>query len=435
MNTNKNFDLIGIGAGPFNLSLLALAQKTNLNTILLEKSSEINWHREISFEDSIMQTGFLKDLVMTVDPTNSLSFLNYLVKTGRIYLFINTARSVVTRNEYEDYLIWAARCMEKSIKYNNQVKELQIKKNGEMDIICDQNIFSTKSICIATGVSNKIPDFAKAKISKSCFHAKSAELTKVNLSNKNVVIIGAGQTGIEIFRNTLKGKWGNVNSLKIIGQRSNLLPLDDSPFTNELFTPQYINHFYHLKSEIKDKYLKEQKLASDGNTPLYLLDLYRDLYHYKYVLNDQRVIEIMPNRTAIDLEVIGNVHRIHYTNNCTNKKHSLDADIIILASGFTTTTPSFLNSIENYIPLDDNNRLSIDFNFKLNLKNLPGDYQQPQIYIQNHSRHLHGVSEPQTSLMPWRSATILNSISKYIYDKEAYELNSVKPNLVNFCND
>lgn len=435
MHAQESFDLLGVGAGPFNLSLLALAEKTKIKTVLVERANEINWHREISFDDSIMQTNFLKDLVTTVDPTNSYSFLNYLVKTGKIYLFLNTARNVVTRNEYENYLIWCAKKMENNIKYNHEVREIQLTKNGNLEVLCNKKSFTTKILSIATGVSARIPDFAKNQLSPTCFHAKSKEIQNLNLTDKNVVIIGSGQTGIEIFRNALKDKWGKVKSIKLIGQRSNLLPLDDSPFTNEFFTPQYVNCFYHMDTENKSKYLTEQKLASDGNTPAYLLDLYRDLYHYKYVLNEQRLIEIMPNRSVISIENESNHYHIHYTNNSSRKQHSVKSDIVIMATGFTTAIPDFLLSLDKYLAKDDLGRLDIDFNFRLKLKNIPTEFCSPHIYLQNHSRHLHGVSEPQTSLMPWRSATILNSIAKYLYDETLYSTNNELKNLINFCND
>jgi lysine N6-hydroxylase len=40
----------------------------------------------------------------------------------------------------------------------------------------------------------------------------------------------------------------------------------------------------------------------------------------------------------------------------------------------------------------------------------PSDHR---LYAVNFSRHGHGIAEPQTSLMAWRSATILNDMLGY----------------------
>lgn len=438
MNKETYYDLIGIGAGPFNLSLLSLMQKSKLKSLLIEKSPEVRWHSEISFKDSIMQTSYLKDLVTSVDPTNHQSFLNYLVKTGKFYLFMNTSRTVVTRREYEDYLKWVSLNLNEQIQFQNEVKEIKLNSQDQFEVLTDKNQFSARALCIGTGVSPRIPEFARSFLGKNCFHAKSAEILDLDITGKNVVIIGGGQTGLEIFRNALHHKWGAFQSIKILSRRSNLLPLDESPFTNEYFTPSYVHCFYKLDDENKERFLSEQKLASDGNTPTYLLDLYRDLYQIKLLDKDQRTIEIMPNRQALRLTQ-GNgpqgIFDIEYVNQFTKKNHSTKADIIILASGFESVLPDFLNPISDELCFDEDNRLIVNMDFRLKFKNAEKRKNSPLLFVQNYSKHMHGISEPQTSLMPWRSATIINTLTKNMSDNTLYELNQEKTNFINFCRD
>jgi lysine N6-hydroxylase len=425
-----NLDLIGIGTGPFNLSLAAMLKKTDINYKFFERNSGINWHSEIIFEDSLMQTSYFKDLVTSIDPTSEFSFMNFLVSKGLFYLFMNTNRTVVTRKEYEMYLQWATQKLEDKISFNHNVKEINF--NGkQFEIITESNNELRKdhaqNICIGSGVTPRIPDFAKKQISKNLFHAKSKELAEVDLAGKNVIIVGGGQTGIDLFRNTLNGKWGKFNSLKLFSSRANLQPLDESPFTNEYFTPSYVNCFYKLDQVDKDHLLLGQKLASDGNTPKYLEYLYNDLYRMKYVEADQREFQIMPNRKVLDIEVVDNFYEVHYFNSFTRKNEKANADIIILATGFQNVVPDFINPLADKVEFDEQNRFSLEKDFSLKLK---GEHPN-KIFAMNVSRHGHGISEPQTSLMPWRSATIINSL----LGREFYQTKNEQQNFINFCRD
>ena len=423
------FDLIGIGTGPFNLSLAAMLKKTDLKYKFFERNSSLNWHSEIIFDDSLMQTSYFKDLVTSVDPTSEFSFMNYLVANGLFYVFMNTGRTVVSRKEYEQYLRWAALRLEEKINFNHNVKEIHY-RNHQFEIISEINgeikkEFS-KNICIGSGLTQRIPSFAKDKLSKNLFHAKSKELALMNLEDKNVVIIGGGQTGIEIFRNALNSKWGAFKSLKLLSNRVNLQPLDESPFTNEYFTPGYVNCFFGLNQEDKDKIIQGQKLASDGNTPRYLEYLYNDLYRMRYVDNDKREFEIMPNRKVTGIENLDHFHLIHYFNSFTQKHETTNADIVILCTGFENVVPDFIQPLADKIEFDEQNRFKIERDFSLRTK-----LDDNKIYALNFSRHGHGISEPQTSLMPWKSATIINSLLK----KDFYRLRNEQANFINFCRD
>lgn len=423
-----NYDLIGIGTGPFNLSLAAMLKKTSLNYKFFERNPHLKWHSEIIFNDSLMQTSFFKDLTSSVDPTSEFTFLNYLVSQGLFYTFMNTNRTVVTRREYERYLQWSAEKLSEKIEFTQNVREITL-KNNFFQIATDQTTAFAKNICIGTGVTPRIPEFAKKHLSKNVFHAKSKELLEMDLSDKNVIVVGGGQTGVEVFRNTLNSKWGKFKSLKLISNRVNLQPLDESPFTNEYFTPSYVNCFFGLDQKEKDSLIQGQKLASDGNTPKYLEYLYNDLYHAKYVEGDDRLIELMPNRKVHSLENVDQYYKLNYFNHFTKKEESAIADILILCTGFENVIPDFIKPIADLIEFDEAGRFNFNRDFSVQLNHRAGE--ENKIYALNFSRHGHGISEPQTSLMPWRSATVVNSVLK----KNFYNINNDRPNFINFCRD
>ena len=82
------FDLIGVGIGPFNLSLAALLDSKSSSSILfLDKQPEFAWHSGMLLHQTTLQVPFLADLVSMVDPTSKYSFLNYLKEHDRLHKF------------------------------------------------------------------------------------------------------------------------------------------------------------------------------------------------------------------------------------------------------------------------------------------------------------------------------------------------------------
>ena len=61
-------DLLGIGIGPFNLSLAALADRVpGLRSAFLERQPEFRWHPGLMIDGTFVQVPFLADLVSLVD--------------------------------------------------------------------------------------------------------------------------------------------------------------------------------------------------------------------------------------------------------------------------------------------------------------------------------------------------------------------------------
>lgn len=405
---DEPLDLIGIGVGPFNLSLAALLEKTpGVRSVFFDKKPRFDWHPEVMFPDSTMQTSYMKDLVTPVDPTSPYSFLNYLVRKNLFYHFLNTRRSVISRREFEQYCVWASGELNHKIKFNTDVRGVSF-SNGLFLVDTANGAFRARNICVATGLAPRIPDCATGLIGPHLFHAKSARLREMNAEGKSVVIVGGGQTGIEIFRNMLHGKWGHAGSVRLITRRRGLEPLDESAFTNECFTPSYADSFWGLELEKKAQIVASQKLASDGNTPAYLLDLYTDLYRLKHVEHDSRDIQILACRNLLNIEKHADGFRLAMENTFLDKREELCADIVILSTGFQNVIPGLLEPLFPRIRLDANGR----FRFR---KSYAIEWDGPEdnrIYALNFSRHSHGIIDPQTSLMAWRSAVVVNDLTK-----------------------
>ena len=107
-------DLIGVGAGPANLSLASLLTTarerglTSITATFFECEATVFWHSLQMFPGSLMQTEFYRDLVTPIDPTSKFSFLNYLKAQARLDQFFCSSTIYPTRREFEDYFRWVA---------------------------------------------------------------------------------------------------------------------------------------------------------------------------------------------------------------------------------------------------------------------------------------------------------------------------------------
>lgn len=84
--------------------------------------------------DCHMQTVFLKDLVSAVAPTNPYSFVNYLVKHKKFYRFLTSRLRTVSREEFSDYLRWAAEDMN-NLYFSHTVENIDFDKKRRLFLV------------------------------------------------------------------------------------------------------------------------------------------------------------------------------------------------------------------------------------------------------------------------------------------------------------
>ena len=416
--TAKAYDLIGIGLGPFNLSLAALLQKTALKSLFLEKSEKMAWHPGMLLPGARMQTSFLKDLVTPVDPTSPYSFLAYLVKKKRLYRFLSADFKTPSRHEFNDYLSWVAQALP---NIHWQEEGLKLDFDGDIFYLeTSKSRYQTRHLAIGTGLCQNIPPWAKPFLNpKNCFH--SAQFTPLarSCAGKTVAVVGGGQSGAEIVLRLLQEQGQMPANIAWLTERSNFLPLDASPFVNEYFTPAYVHHFYHLPEARKKQILKEQELAGSGISPETLLALAQCLYEREFHDGCLPTVKLLPYRRIFDMEAVGNGFRLDFRNLDHESNESMLCNMVILATGYRYKMPAFLKPIA---PLFERNTEGLPILQESFAAKWQGS-KHNQIYFLNAGLYSHGIAEPQLSLMAWRSAAIVN----HLLGQDFYDIDDGEP--------
>jgi len=408
----RTLDLAGIGVGPFNLSLAALlAPVSSIAARFYERRPSFSWHPGMMLPGSRMQTSFLKDLVTPVDPSSRYSFLSYIVQNGRFYRFVNAEFSRVRRVEFADYLRWVASQLP-NVQFGSDVVGVAPTDAGfELQFASGAPVLA-KHLAVATGLVPYVPSWAREHLSGRCFHTHGYQNSELGVEGKRVLVIGGGQSGAEVLLQLLSGVRGTAAEVTWVSRRPGLDPLDETAFTNEYFTPDYVKHFHRLPEERRRAIAYSQKLTGDGVSPETLRDLSQYLYEHDFLRPLESKYRIMTNREVRSMARRGAAFELTMRNAFNQVDESLSAEIVIFATGYRYSLPGCLHSLSERLETDKEGHLRLEEDYTARWDG-PREHK---IYMINAGRHSHGIPDSQLSLTAWRSAVIINSLC----DREVY---------------
>ena len=407
-HTTHPADYIGVGIGPSNLGLAALtAPVPGLVGLSFEKKTTFSWHPGLQLDGATIQVSHLKDLVTLVDPTSPYSFLSYLSDHKRLYRFITANFPAVLRAEFSDYFRWASERVP-GLQFGEPVERVEFDESQSLFTVSTAKRQATaRNLVLGTGLTPWVPSCSRPHLGTNAIHASEFAASCIDTAGKRVAIVGGGQTGAELILNLIRGQ-GQPSELTWISRRPAFLPIDDSPFTNELFFPAYPKHFYGLPGPAKARLLDEQKLASDGIDERLLSEIYRLMYEIDCLNLPGCRPRLMPGHELDSFSRSGRGLVLGARNASTGATAPVVADVVILCTGYRYLQPACLDPIASRL-LTDGGSFDVAENYAIRWDG-PTDRN---IYLQNGARHSHGIADPNLSLMPWRNARIINDILGY----------------------
>ena len=399
---------VGVGIGPANLSLAALSQPVpDLTYQFYERRPEFTWHPGLAFPAATLQVSFLKDLVTLVDPTNRYSFLSFLATKKRMYRFLTANFPSVLRAEYDQYFHWASTLLP-GLNFDHEVSAVDFdERTQKFRIETTRGEAFAENMVLGTGLTPTVPTACLPHLGNRIFHASEFTLRNPDLRNQEVVLLGGGQSGAEVFLSLLR-RDTRPRRVTWVTRRSNFLPLDDSPFTNELFFPNFARYFHGENRPRKQQLLREQKLASDGITLSALDEIYRELYTLECIQGESEFYELIPDNELVAVD--RRADKLLLSLQCAAQVgvRCLTADTVVLCTGYEYRPPDFLAPLLPRIGMSGG-RFDINKDYSLDWDGPAG----AKIYLQNAGRHEWGAADPNLSLLSWRSAVIINDIVGY----------------------
>ncbi|MBU7600712.1 SidA/IucD/PvdA family monooxygenase [Streptomyces sp. P38-E01] len=415
---HSRYDLVGVGIGPFNLSLAALADGApELSTLFLDGRPAFSWHPGLLLEGTVLQVPFLADLVTMADPTSRWSYLNYLRAHDRMFPFFFSERFHIPRREYDHYCRWVAQSLP-SCRFDARVTELRWEESEQAFALVHRSAEGTeqlvyaRQVVLGVGTAPQLPaplrQFLTEEHRGRILHSADYGHHRAALAEAaDVTVIGAGQSGAEVVLDLVRQQDGEGSGgpyVRWLARTEAFAPMEYSKLGLEHFTPDYIHYFRALPEERREELVARQWQLYKGVSAETLADIHDELYERTIGGGAPRV-GLHPGVELLAAEQEGPGYLLTCRHRQQDSEFTVRTDAVVSASGYAARRPDFLDGLGDLIDWDERGRYRVDGEYRVALDaRVAGS-----LYVQNAEMHTHGVGAPDLTLGAWRAATILNS--------------------------
>lgn len=413
MSTDR-YDVVGVGIGPFNLALAALADPLDLRAAFFERDDTFRWHPGMLIEGTTLQVPFLADLVTLVDPTSRWSFLSYLRAHDRLFPFYFAERFHVSRHEYEDYCRWVATALP-SCRFGRTVESVRWDGSAFVVTAGGESVRAA-NVVLGVGTEPTVPDPLRPLVGDDVFHAAEYVPRADSLDGAaDVTVVGSGQSGAEVFLDLLRRRSRTGARLRWLTSSPAFAPMEYSKLGLEHFTPAYTEYFRSLDRETRDELVPAQWQLHKAISVETIAEIHDVLYD-RLVAGTEPTPQLLPGVEVVTARRHASRIELGCRHMQRDEEFGVTTDKIVLATGYGSDVPACLAPMTGLIRWDERGRFSVDGDYRVDADpSVTGG-----LYVQNAELHTHGVGTPDLGLGAHRAAVILNAVA----GRRAYRLPS-----------
>jgi len=420
------FDVLGIGFGPANIAVAAANEElgSNLRMHFFEKNKTSSWQAGMQFGQSDIQNHPLRDLVTPRNPRSKYSFTNFLHTKGRLFEFLNLGRIFPLRTEYSQYVEWVAGHFADSVSYETEVKSIEcLHVDGKpiyKVVTSNDSVHFGRSIIVAPGRTAYIPMPFAGLSAPNVIHLNQFIPTLNRMRQEQalqkIAVIGSSQSAVEIMLHLA----GELPDAELYGfSRSFGYRMKDvSPFTGEVYFPEFVDTYYACSSEQKRALNRDLRFTNYSATDADMLDaLYLKMYQEK--IGGRERIFIVRSSTITDASLLENGKVSISYSSVESPLTQNEFDLVILATGFKNLGPNpdeerfpvILTSLVDFAVKDEDGVLKINKDYSLEM-NANSEEMAP-CYLNGLCESSHGMGDAGSfSILSLRSEIIVKSLSE-----------------------
>lgn len=402
-------DVAGIGIGPFNLGLAALAAPIDdLDAVFIDENDRFDWHPGLLLDGATLQTPFMADLVTLADPTSEYSFLNYLKQTGRIYAFYIRENFFMLRREYNQYCRWVAERLD-SLVFGTRVVATDYDESAGFYVLTLEDTASgaqrelrARALVLGSGPSMYVPDCCRDLGDRAIHACEFAHARNAIQASASITVVGSGQSAAEVFHELLLDQERHGYRLDWFTRSPRFFALNYDKLTLEMTSPEYVDYFHGLSEHRRHKLGEEHKALYKGIDESLINAIY-DLMYERDVAGTldvglQANVELRDARQsadAIELDFFQHEQGAGFTHRSAS---------VVLATGFAYRVPDYIEGIAERIRWDAQGRFDASRYYAV-------DHDNAEIFVQNAEIHTHGFVTPDLGMACYRNACILRALT------------------------
>lgn len=399
-------DLVGVGLGPFNLSLACLSSTVDeFDAVFFDQATGFNWHPGMMLESAHLQTPFMSDLVTLADPTHPLSFLNYAKQIGKLYSFYIRENFFLLRKEYNQYCQWAAKQLT-NLRFSHRVERVEYLEQHDCYQLDVSHAGATSKVyarhlVLGSGPKPHMPDCAN----NHGIHSSDYLKRKSSLQNQDsITVVGSGQSAAEIFYDLLQDIDSHDYELNWVTRSARFSPLEYTKLTLEMTSPEYVDYFYSLPAAKRDRLLAEQRYLYKGINAELINDIF-DLLYTKNLGYDLRC-NILCNTELRSVDDNNDTLSLGLYQREQEQASTLKTNALVLATGFQYQTPDYLHPLKPHLRWDEKGRFDARRDYSV-------DQIGQRVFLQNAEINTHGFVTPDLGMACYRNSCILRAVLGY----------------------
>lgn len=422
--TDREVDVLAIGAGPANLALAAAMEESSSpdlaqNTLIVEQYQDIKWQRGLLLPWARSQVSFLKDLATLRNPRSKFSFLNFMYSQGQLDEFVNMATFYPFRTELSDYLQWVADSLDQvQVRYGARCDGLEPRcdtdgsVSGWVVTLGDGTRIGCRDVVIGAGRDAYVPAVFDDLPEERRIHSSRYEHDIRQWPRDRelrVVVIGGAQSAAEMFRAVHDDL---PLSLPTIVLRSMAFQnYQTSKFVNELFFPSFVDEFFNAAAGTRRQLLEEMHLSNYGGlAPPFVEELYTMMYQQRR--NGGTRSKVLAMTEVLAARMDGTEVVLDLRDRLTDRVVPLRCDLVLLGTGYRKELPRLAHGLLTQIGIT---HPEVNRNYRVDI----GGRATGGCYLQGVNEETHGMSDSLISVLAHRSQHIVDDMIARRVDRRA----------------
>lgn len=417
-------DVVGVGFGPANLAFAIAVEELHpgLDVVFLEKSGSTAWQPNMLFGTSDIQHHPLRDLVTPRNPRSRYTFTNFLFEKGRLFEHLNLGRTFPIRAEYNQYISWVAGHFEGLVRYGREVSDLELVGGPKPHYVVrtsDGGEVRGRSVVLAPGRTPYIPSAFAQCDREHVVHLNhflsAVERLKRRPGPYRIAVVGGSQSAVEILLHLAQTmpEASLTGFSRVFGYRMK----DVSPFTGEVYFPEFVDLFYSATPAEKRRLTGDLHLTNYSAADADVLDsLYLEMYRQR--ISGEERLAIHRSTDIVSARSTDGGCEIAYERMGTPGTQAERFDLVILATGFRNLgtaenqerVPPLVTPLAPWIVTDEQGCIQVGYDYSLQMVPEAGP-----CYLNGLCESTHGMGDAGSfSLLSLRAQRILESLVKRI---------------------